>query len=412
MAEVERFLASLSDEEIDFIEHDWLAWARDAQLPPDGDWRIWLFMGGRGAGKTRAGAEWIAEGIRSGNMNRVALIGATYDEARAVMIEGESGLLKVSAGAAYEPSNRRVLWPGGALARVLSADEPDSIRGHQFDAAWCDEFCKWSAPQDALDMALMALRQGRDPRMLITTTPRAVAALKSLMTMKDVVTTQSATADNAANLAHGFLDMMQARYAGTRLGRQELDGDLIEDNEAALWRRDWIEAGRLRAAPTLARVVVAIDPPVSPTGDECGIVVAGRDAREEMFVLADRSAGGLTPSQWAGRAIDAFEEFKADAIVAEANQGGEMVRTILRQQLSSAPVRLVHATRDKQTRATPFAALYEKGRVHHAGRFAELEDQMCQFDGTGASPDRLDALVWALADLAPLQRQEPKVRSV
>jgi phage terminase large subunit-like protein len=344
-------------------------------------------------------------------MNRVALIGATYDEARAVMIEGESGLLKVSATATYQPANRRVLWPGGALARVLSADEADSIRGHQFDAAWCDEFCKWSTPQDALDMALMALRLGKDPRMLITTTPRNIAALKKLMTMKDVVTTQSRTADNASNLADGFLRMMQDRYAGTRLGRQELDGDLIEDNEAALWRRDWIEAARVRETAKLSRIVVAIDPPVSIAGDECGIVVAGRDDNGEMFILADRSMGGLTASQWASRAIDAFEEFHADSIVAEANQGGEMVRAVLQQQLSSAPIRLVHATRDKQTRATPFAALYEKGRVHHAGGFAELEDQMCQFDGTGKSPDRLDALVWALADLTPMTRQEPKVRS-
>jgi phage terminase large subunit-like protein len=410
--EVERFLQSLSDEEAAFVEDDWLAWARDEQLAPDGGWRIWLFMGGRGSGKTRAGAEWIAEGIRSGRMNRVALIGATYDEARAVMIEGESGLLKVSATAAYQPANRRIIWPGGAMARVLSADEADSIRGHQFDAAWCDEFCKWSAPQDALDMALMALRLGNDPRMLITTTPRNIAPLKRLIEMKDCVLTQSRTADNAPNLAPGFVAMMEQRYAGTRLGRQELDGDLIEDNESALWRRDWIEAARVREAPKLARIVVAIDPPVSLTGDECGIIVAGRDANEEFFVLADRSIGGVTPGQWARRAIDAFEEFHADAIVAEANQGGEMVRAVLRQELSSAPIRLVHATRDKQTRATPYAALYEKTRVHHVGAFAELEDQLCQFDGTGSSPDRLDALVWALADLAPMWRQEPKVRSV
>ena len=412
MEEVDRLLESLTDDEAAFLEHDWLAWARDEQLPPEGDWRIWLFLGGRGAGKTRAGAEWIAEGIRSGAMNRVALIGASYDEARAVMIEGESGLLKVCGTAAYEPSNRRVLWPGGAMARVLSADEADSIRGHQFDAAWCDEFCKWRDPQAALDMALMALRQGNDPRMMITTTPRAIAALKRLMTMKDCVTTRSTTADNAPNLAPGFVEMLEARYAGTRLGRQELDGDLIEDNESALWRRDWIEASRVRDVPKLSRIVVAVDPPAGVAGDECGIIVAGSDASGACFVLADRSVGGATPAQWARRVIDAYEEFEADAIVAEANQGGEMVRAVLQQQLSSAPVRLVHATRDKQTRATPFAALYERGRVHHAGSFAELEDQMCQFDGTGKSPDRLDALVWALAHLMPLTRAAPKVRSV
>ncbi|MGA9795784.1 MAG: terminase family protein [Rhizomicrobium sp.] len=410
--ERKRILRSIEDNTAAFLLDRWRFRARNEQIPPDGDWRLWLFIGGRGSGKTRAGAEWIAEGIRSGAMNRVALIAATYDEARAVMIEGESGLLKVCGTATYEPTNRRLLWPNGAMARVLSADDPDCIRGHQFDAAWCDEFCKWDAPQDALDMALMALRIGDNPRMLLTTTPRNIAALKKLMTMKDMAMTHSTTSQNAANLAPGFVEMLQARYAGTRLGRQELDGDLIEDNEAALWRRDWIEAARVREVPKLARIVVAIDPPVSLAGDECGIVVAGRDANEELFVLADRSVAGLTPSGWASRAIDAFEEFHADAIVAEANQGGEMVRTILRQQLSSAPIRLVHATRDKQTRATPFAALYEKGRVHHVGSFAALEDQLCQFDGSGHSPDRLDALVWALADLAPMWRQEPKVRSV
>lgn len=401
----------MKDDTAAFLLDRWQFRARDEQLPPDSDWRIWLFMGGRGSGKTRAGAEWIAEGIRSGAMNRVALIAATYDEARAVMIEGESGLLKVSNTAAYQPANRRIIWPGGAVARVLSADDPDSIRGHQFDAAWCDEFCKWNAPQDALDMAMMALRLGTDPRMLITTTPRNIAALKKLMTMKDMTMTHSTTAQNAANLAPGFVAMLEERYAGTRLGRQELDGDLIEDNEAALWRRDWIEAARVREAPKLARIVVAIDPPVSVTGDECGIVIAGVDAKKECYVLADRSQGGVTPAQWARRAIDAFEEFHADCIVAEANQGGEMVRAVLRQELSSAPIRLVHATRDKQTRAMPYAALYERGRVHHVGTFAELEDQLCQFDGIGASPDRLDALVWALANLAPMQRQEPKVRT-
>jgi phage terminase large subunit-like protein len=410
--ELKAKIEALSIDQLGFMDRAWWLWGRKAQKPPPGDWRIWLFMGGRGAGKTRAGAEWIAQGIRSGAMKRVALIGATYDEARAVMIEGDSGLLKVSATATYQPANRRVLWPGGALARVLSADEADSIRGHQFDAAWCDEFCKWSAPQDALDMALMALRLGNDPRMLITTTPRNIAALKRLIEMKDCTLTQSRTADNAANLAPGFVQMMEQRYAGTRLGRQELDGDLIEDNESALWRRDWIEAARLREAPKLSRIVVAIDPPVSLTGDECGIVVVGRDDNGEMFVLADRSMGGLTPTQWASRAIDAYEEFHGDAIVAESNQGGEMVRTVLQQQLTAAPIRLVHATRDKQTRTTPYAALYEKSRVHHVGSFAELEDQMCQFDGTGSSPDRLDALVWALADLAPMVRGNPKVRTV
>ena len=407
------FLESLTDDEAEFLSQDWRFWARDSQLAPAGDWRIWLYLGGRGAGKTRAGAEWIAEGIREGAMRRIALIAATHHEARSVMIEGESGLMRASASAVYEPSNRRVIWPNGAMAAVLSADEPDSIRGHQFDACWADEFCKWPDAQASLDMALMALRLGRDPRMMITTTPKNIPALKKLMEMPDVTLTQSRTIDNAQNLAEGFLRTMEERYGGTRLGRQELDGDLIEDNESALWRRDWIERTRVRAAPALQRIVVAVDPPAGVAGDECGIVVAGRDAKGEGYVLADRSAGHLTPNQWAARAIAAFEEFKADAIVAEANQGGEMVRAVLTQALAHAPVKLVHASRTKQTRAMPVAAQYERGKVHHVGALADLEDQMCQYDGTGPSPDRMDALVWALAELFPMVRAaEPKVRSL
>ncbi|HUB84346.1 MAG TPA: terminase family protein, partial [Rhizomicrobium sp.] len=333
-------------------------------------------------------------------------------DARAVMIEGESGLLGVCEGATYEPSNRRVLWGHGAMATVLSADEPDSIRGHQFDACWADEICKWPDPQGALDMILMALRLGEAPRMMITTTPRNIPALTNLIASSDVTLTQSSTRANAANLADSFLETVERRYGGTRLGRQELDGDLIEDNENALWQRGWIERHRVRAAPVLERVVVAIDPPAGVGGDECGIVVAGRDAKGEGYVIADRSAGGLTPNQWAGRAMDAFAEFKADAIVAEANQGGEMVRSVLNQQMANAPVKLVHATRDKRTRALPIAALYERGLVHHAGAHPELEDQMCTYDGSGPSPDRMDAMVWALAELFPMVKAEPRVRSI
>lgn len=373
-------------------------------------------MGGRGSGKTRAGAEWIADGIRDGRLMRPALIAATHDEARAVMIEGPSGLLGVSPGAVYEPSNRRVIWPSGAVARVLSAEEPDSIRGFQFDAAWCDEFCKWRDAQKALDIALLALRLGEDPRMMVTTTPRNMAPLKRLLALPDTVVTRASTADNEDNLADGFVADMQARYAGTRLGRQEMDGDLIEDNDAALWQRDWIEKSRLRTAPQLQCIVVGVDPPAGLRGDECGIVVAGTDANGQGYVLADRSAAGLTPAQWSARVIAAYEEFKADAIVAEANIGGEMVRDVLTRSLRNAPVKLVHATRDKQTRATPFAHLYERGQVHHVGVFAELEDQMCQYDGPsgnyGPSPDRVDALVWALAHLMPAFATEPKVRSL
>jgi len=398
--------------EIDWRMQAWETWAREPQWPPEGAWRIWLFLGGRGAGKTRAGAEWVAAGVRTKRMCRIALIGATYRDARSVMIEGPSGLMKAAPGATFEPSNARVVWPGGAVGHVLSAEEPDSIRGFQFDAAWCDEFCKWRDPQAAFDMAMMALRLGDDPRMLVTTTPRAIPALTGLIGSPGVALTTSTTADNERNLAPGFWETMQARFGGTRLGRQELEAEIIEDNDKALWRREWIERARVARPPDLARVVVAVDPPATAHGDECGIVVAGREG-EAAYVLADRSEAGLSPAGWARRALDAYEMFEADSIVAEANQGGDMVKAVLTQEMEFAPVRLVHATRAKRTRAAPAAALYERGAVHHAGRFPELEDQLCQYDGTGTSPDRMDALVWALAELFPAKRRaRPKVRGL
>ena len=404
-------LDGLNEDQAEFALGDWPFWAREAQLPPEGDWRIWLYLGGRGAGKTRAGAEWIADGIRRGTMRRVGLIGATFQDARSVMIEGESGLLQVSQGVEFEPSNRRVLWPHGAVATVISAEEPDYVRGHQFDTLWADEFAKWAEPQAALDMALMALRLGRDPRLAITTTPRNIKALRDLLAAKDVAVTRSATRDNAGNLAPTFLTSLELRFGGTRLGRQELEAELIEDNDAALWHREWIERARVREAQQLIRVVVAVDPPASIAGDECGIVVAGLGENGEGYVLADHSAGGLTPAGWARRVADAFEQYEADHVVAEGNQGGDMVRQVLLDPLPNAAVRLVYASRDKHTRAMPAASLYEQGRVHHAGRFPDLEDQMCNFDGSGKSPDRMDALVWALADLfPPIRKAEPRIR--
>jgi phage terminase large subunit-like protein len=345
-------------------------------------------------------------------MRRVGIVGTSFHDARSVMIEGESGLLSVSPAALFEPSNRRILWANGAVADVITADQPDYVRGHQFDAVWADEFCKWPAPQEALDMVLMALRLGRDPRMTITTTPRNIAALKALLAMPDVALTRSSTADNAGNLAPTFLSGLELRFAGTRLGRQELEAELIEDNDAALWRRAWIEKSRVREAPELIRLVVAVDPPASVAGDECGIVAAGLGEDGTAYVLGDYSAAGLTAAGWAGRVAEAYEHFRADAVVAEANQGGDMVKQVLLDALPNAAVKLVHATRDKRTRAAPAAALYEQGRVRHVGAFAELEDQMCGYDGSGKSPDRMDALVWALAHLFPAKRAKPQLRGL
>jgi phage terminase large subunit-like protein len=407
----EKLIRELPAKHIRRIRRDWRLRARPEQLAPPGDWRIWLFLGGRGSGKTRAGAEWIAEGVRNKTMRRIGLIGATWHDVRSVMIEGESGLLAVTK-ATFEPANRRIKWSNGAIADIVSAEEPDAVRGHQFDCVWADEFCKWSNPQDSLDMILMALRLGDDPRMLVTTTPRNIAPLKDLMALPDVVQTRSSTKANAANLAPTFLTGLELRYGGTRLGRQELEAELIEDNESALWKRDWIERARVRLQPSLNRIVVAVDPPASVQGDECGIVVAGIDDTDTGYVIADRSVSGLTAAGWAAAVAGAFEAYHADEIVAEANQGGDMVRQVLVDALPNAPVKLVHAVRDKRTRAIPAAALYEQGRIHHVGAFAELEDQMVSYDGSGKSPDRMDALVWALAYLYPIKRGKPKVRTV
>ena len=379
-------------------------------MPPRGDWDIWLYLGGRGAGKTRAGAEWVAEHVREAKAKRIGLIAATHSEARAVMVEGESGLLSVSEGAEYQPSLRRVRW-SGAEAHVLSADEPDSIRGFQFDLAWADEFCKWADPQSGLDMIRMALRLGDRPRMMITTTPRPIRPLLDLTKAAGVAITHSKTTDNRANLPEPFLDGVLATYSGTRLGRQELDGEIIEDLEGALWKRGALEACRIASAPECERKIVAVDPPASSAGT-CGIVVVG-SLGNIGYVLADRSLEGASPNEWARRVVDAHDEFNANRVVAEGNQGGDMVKTVMHHVHPNMYIHMVHATNGKRTRAEPAVTLYEQGRVKHVGFFPELEDQMCQYDGKGKSPDRLDALVWALTELFPPERPTvPRARAL
>jgi phage terminase large subunit-like protein len=404
-------LETLTSEDLLVLARSWRFWRRDTQMPPPGEWRAWLFLGGRGAGKTRAGAEWVAEHVRGRRARRVALLGATHADVRQVMIEGESGLLAVSEGAQYEPSLRRVRWPGtGARATVLSADEPDSIRGHQFDLAWGDEFCKWPEPQKALDMLRMALRLGHEPKLMITTTPRPIAPLLDLRTSPDCATTVSPTRDNH-QLPDVFLDSMMAAYRGTRLGRQEVDAEIIEDLEGALWKRDTLERLRVKSAPLCSRTVIGVDPPASNAG-VCGIVVAGMAEDGTAYVMGDWSREGMGPFGWANRVADAYEESSADCVVAEANQGGNMVESTMLGVHPNLNVKRVYAKRGKKARAEPIAALYEQGRVKHAGLFPELEDQMCQYDGHGKSPDRLDALVWALTELFPQQRRAiPKVRA-
>ncbi|WP_041535847.1 DNA-packaging protein [Parvibaculum lavamentivorans] len=398
------FVKGLTRKEVRLLSDDWRFWAREDQLAPEGGWTTWLVLGGRGAGKTRAGAEWVAAEVAAGRAGRIALIGETLADAREVMIDGPSGLRTIAREdekPRYEVTRKRLLWPNGAVAYVFSAGEPESLRGPQFDAAWGDELAKWRYAEAAWDMLQFGLRLGENPRQVMTTTPRPVPVLKRLIADKTTVTTRAATAANRANLADGFFRAVIARYEGTRLGRQELDAELIDDNPDALWKREAIERGRVERAVEFVRVVVGVDPPATSgaKSDECGIVCAALGADGHGYVLDDRSMGGLSPLAWAKRVAGCYRAHEADRIVAESNQGGEMVGSVMRQEMPDAPIRLVRATRGKAVRAEPIAALYERGLVHHVGAFAKLEDQLCDWVPGGKSPDRLDALVWALTEL-------------
>jgi phage terminase large subunit-like protein len=429
-------LSDLTDAQIRRIYFDWRFWARDDQLPPEPgiDWRVWLLLGGRGAGKTRAGAEWVraqalglwdpqvtASSGAGPQRRRIALIGETFADVRRVMIEGASGLLSVHPERerpVFEASNGRIVWPNGSVAHVFSAETPDSLRGPQFEFAWCDEIAKWREPDQVWDMLQFALRLGASPRVCVTTTPRPLPFLKTLMADAATVTMRAATHDNAEHLAPGFVAEMERRYQGSVLGRQELLGEIVEGEQGALWRRDWIDAGRVSASGDLRRIVVAVDPPVTATktSDACGIVVAGEDEQGQAFVLADLTLEGREPHVWARAAVAAYHEFQADHIVAETNQGGDLVVAILKQMDENVPVRKVTATRGKWLRAEPVAALYAEGRVAHVGRFEKLEAQMMAFSGDGRaggrSPDRLDALVWALTDLKLTPLARPGIRTL
>ncbi|MEL7544489.1 MAG: terminase family protein [Pseudomonadota bacterium] len=431
---LKRLLNEIDPEVAAFIGRDWLTWARDDQLPPlteldasAASWRTWLLMGGRGAGKTRAGAEWIrAKALGEAPIGviparRIALIGQTIGDVRSVMIEGVSGLLAIHTDVErpkFEPSKRLLTWPNGAVAQIFSADEPDSLRGPQFDAAWCDELCKFRHADATWDMLQFALRLGQAPQVVVTTTPRTTPLLKTLLGDAGTVLSHARTDDNAAHLSDAFLQTVRARYDGSWLGRQELDGALLEDREDALWQRDWFDAHRVRAAPTLQRIVVAVDPPVTSgaNADACGIVVAGLGPDDRAYVLDDRTCKGVRPLEWAKAAMDAYHAYDADAVVAEVNQGGELVTTVMAQTDRTVPVRAVRATRGKWVRAEPVATLYAQGRVAHLGALPELEDQLCDFgrDGLsgGRSPDRVDALVWCLSDLMLTPTHVPKISSL
>jgi len=403
-------LKELPPDELEGLPYKWSVWARPNQKPPPGNWRVWMLLAGRGFGKTRTGAEYIRARVEAG-CRHVALIAPTAADCRDVMVRGESGLLSIyppGEGPIYQPSNRRLTWPNGAEALLFSADEPERLRGPQHDTVWADEVGAWRYPDDAWNMMLFGLRLGDDPRVVITTTPRPIRLIRELIADPNVVVTRGSSYENRINLAEAFFEQVIRKYEGTRLGRQELDAELLDDVPGALWTRALIDAARPPMGfrqPDLIRIVVAIDPAMTSgeDADETGIIVAGKDAQGRGYVLADLS-GHYTPTEWARTAIAAYRAHGADRVVAEVNAGGEMVENTLRVIDPNVSYSPVHAMRGKVIRAEPVSALYEQGRIRHMAALPKLEDQMCSFvtdldRSTGQSPDRVDALVWAFTDL-------------
>jgi phage terminase large subunit-like protein len=415
----------------ELTRHHWHNIARDDQLAPvlakgGGRWHTWLLLGGRGSGKTRAGAEWVraqAVGeppLADRRSHRIALVGDTIAQVRSIMIEGVSGLMSIyppDKRPKLEASKNRLIWSNGTMAQLFGADDPDSLRGPQFDAAWCDELAKWRRPELAWDNLQFALRLGRWPQCVVTTTPRPILLIKRMLDDLATATTRSRTADNARFLSPSFLAEMQRRYGDTPIGRQELEGEIVEERMTGLWRRSQIEQGRMYARPELVRIVVAVDPPVTSTSgsDSCGIIVAGLGVDKRAYVIADRTVQGREPTVWAKAAVAAYRDHEADTIVVETNQGGDLLVQMFKSIDTFVPVKKVYASRGKYMRAEPVSTLYAEGRVAHVGEFPELERQMCDFaaDGLshGKSPDRLDALVWAVTELMLVSRGSPSIRS-
>lgn len=404
---------SLSEQQKAELKYHWPFWARPNQIPPSGDWNTWVVLAGRGFGKTRMGSEWIRSLAEKYPGCRIALVAETAADARDVMVLGDSGLIACDPNLTeycWSPTNRRISWPNGTRAWVYNGTEPDQLRGPQHHFAWVDELAKFEKLQDAWDQLQFGLRLGAHPQVLVTTTPRPLPLIKKLIVDSDTVVTRGSTLDNKDNLASNTIKALYERYGDTRLGRQELEGEILGDIPGALWSRQSIDEHRLKEAPDLERIIVAVDPAASSEegSDENGIVGVGLarddDGYARGYVLADKSLRG-TPEEWASAAVKLYRELNADRIVAEKNNGGEMVLSCIRAADRSVPVTLVHASRGKHVRAEPISALYEQGRVHHVGRFDALEDQMCEFsidnlrNANTGSPDRVDALVWGISEL-------------
>jgi phage terminase large subunit-like protein len=416
-----RVVAGLKLPALRALVEEWWWGARGGQNEPEGDWRVWAIVAGRGFGKTRVGAEWVwARARELGPDGRIALVAASLDEVERVMVEGESGLI------ACARSGERVDWQrtrgvlhfaSGATAFAYSAERPSMLRGPQHHFAWCDELAKWPRAKEVWDNLMLGLRLepavGGRPRTIVTTTPNSMSLLKRIVALPRTATTRGRTADNPFS-AEDFREAVMDMYGGTRLGRQELDGEMIDETEGALWSREVLDSARIEAAPELARVVIGVDPPAS-AGGTCGIVACGLGRDGVAYVLGDHSVSGFRPEGWARRVAVAAEAWEAQRIVAEKNQGGDMVESVLRAVESGLPVKLVCATRGKAARAEPVALRFETGKARLAGRFPQLEDELAGltcagFEGPGASPDRADAMVWAMSELFDKTRGEPRIR--
>ena len=414
---------SLPDDISTTVKFHWPLWARDNQLPSHDPWRIWLLLAGRGFGKTRTGAEWVRARVESGASRRIALVARTPHEVRDIMIQGDSGILSVCPPwntPTWESSKRRLTWPNGAMAFAFSSYEPDQLRGPQFDAAWCDELASWQYPRLTWDNLAFGLRLGAYPKCVVTTTPKPIELLRELTTRTDVEITTGSSYDNSKNLPPGFLEAIAGRYEGTNTGLQEIHAQLLKEADGALWKREWIDDHRIETAPDPERIykkAVAIDPAVTfdpNRSDETGIIVAGisddgrkSDHDKHYWVLEDAS-GVMTPDAWASRAVELFHKHDADFITGETNQGGALIETVLRHADGGQFINFkgVHATQGKRARAEPVAAIYEQGRAHHVGEFDQLEDQMCGWTPQSSdSPDRMDALVWAINGLTERSRK-------
>lgn len=443
-----KWLKEKKPEKLWQLEHDWPFWARTDQWPPLGDWRTWFVMAGRGFGKTRMAAEYVRACAEADGSLRIALVAATLHEARSIMVEGESGLLAIAPEElrpTWEPSLKRLVWPSGAIAQVFAASEPEALRGPEHHLAWADEVAKWERGVDAWDNLMMTMRLGEDPRIVATTTPRAVPLVRRLLKEDGVAITRGAMEANRANLPDSFREVMKEVYGKARLGRQELLGEFLEDAEDALWTRDLIERCRVKpnaSSPFVSsedetqsstdgpldyargerhsfftRIVIGVDPPASAGGDACGIIAVGKGVDGKAYVLADHSVKGRSPEGWARAVSAAALAWGADRVVAEANNGGDMVVSTLQAADVAMPVKKVSASRGKVARAEPVAALYEACKAFHIGTFPELEDELCGlisgggYEGPGRSPDRADALVWGMSELMLGRRgNEPRVR--